>query len=535
MTAPGELARPAPPDERATHGTHSPRAANALTLRRLGIDTYQEPVLYMSVDCPVCRSEGWRAPARVEVALNGHTIVATLNVVTGELLRPGEASLSDAAWRLLGAREGDDVTLTHPAPLASMALVRGKLYGRTLDLDDFTRIVRDIADGRYSAIELTAFVAACAGRQLSLEETVALTRAMTHAGDRLSWGRGVVVDKHSVGGLPGNRTTMLVVPIVAAAGLTIPKTSSRAITSPAGTADAMETVTRVDLDLPAMRRVVEREGGCVVWGGAVRLSPADDVIIRVERPLDIDSEAQLVASVLSKKAAAGATHVVIDVPVGPTAKVRSPEAARSLGAVLSAVGRAVGLTVDIAEGDGSQPVGRGIGPALEARDVLAVLRGEPRAPADLRERALALAARAIELGRGLPPGAALDEARAILDDGRALRKFEAICGAQGAMREPPRARHTHVVEAASGGRLAAIDNRRLARAAKLAGAPGAPAAGLDLFVRLGDDVAPGQPIFALHASSPGELAYSLDYVRAHPGLLDLGDTDPRTAANAATR
>ena len=500
--------------------------ANVLRLRRLGIDTYQEPVVYMAADCLVCRSEGWAAEARIVVSLDGRSVIATLNVVTDAMLARDEVSLSNIAWAMLGAGEDEWVTLTHPAPITSLALVRRKLYGERLRPEDFSDIIGDIVAGRYSAIELTAFVAACTGGRLDLAETVALTRAMVAVGDRLTWPHSIVVDKHSVGGLPGNRTTMLVVPIVAAAGLVMPKTSSRAITSPAGTADAMETLAPVTLDVPSMQRVVEREGGCIVWGGAVRLSPADDVIIRVERPLDLDSEGQLVASVLSKKAAAGSTHVVIDMPVGPTAKVRSHDAARTLGALLTAVGRDVGLVVEICEGDGSQPVGRGIGPALEARDVLGVLRCDPTAPADLRARALVLAGRVIEAGRGLAVGAGIDLARAILDDGRALRKFEAICEAQGGMRTPPAAAHTYTVEAPHAGVVSNIDNRRLARVAKLAGAPAASAAGLDFLVRLGQPVAAGQPLFTLHAESPGELEYALTYARTNSDVIAIGAPTP---------
>ena len=498
---------------------HASHPANVLRLRRLGIDTYQEPVVYMAADCPVCRSEGWMAQARIRITFGSASIIATLNVVTDSLLAPDEVSLSDVAWGMLGAAEGDLLSLTHPRPLTSLSLVRRKLYGERLLAPDFAAIIRDIVEGRYSAIELAAFVSACTGARLDLSEIVGLTRAMIDVGDRLSWPTTVIVDKHSVGGLPGNRTTMLVVPIVAAAGLVMPKTSSRAITSPAGTADAMEAVAPVTLDVPTMRRVVEREGGCIVWGGAVRLSPADDIIIRVERPLDLDSEGQLVASVLSKKAAAGSTHVIIDMPVGPTAKVRTDEAAQALGAMLTAVGRDVGLTVEISRGDGTQPIGRGIGPALEARDVLAVLRGESGAPADLRDRALVLAGRAIELGQHLQVGQGWATAEEILRSGAALRKFEAICAAQGGMREPPRATHTSTVSAEHAGALRSTDNRRLARAAKLAGAPASKAAGLELLARVGDSIERGQPLFRLHAESPGELEYALTYVRDNPDIL----------------
>ena len=501
------------------------RAANVLRLRRLGIDTYQEPILFMSAECPVCRSEGWEALTRIQVTHAAHSIVATLNVVTSDLLAPDEASLSDAAWRALGASEGDEVVLSHPEPVESLSSVRAKVYGQRLDPDAFTAIINDVVAGRYSSIHLSAFITACAGGRLDLEETIALTRAMVAAGDRLTWGTERVVDKHSVGGLPGNRTTMIVVPIVAARGLLMPKTSSRAITSPSGTADAMETVAPVSLDVPAMRRVVEREGGCIVWGGAVRLSPADDIIIRVERPLDIDSEGQLVASVLSKKLAAGSTHVVIDMPIGPTAKVRSREVAASLGERLTETANANGLQLAVLEGDGAQPVGRGIGPALEAHDVLAVLQGAADAPVDLRDRAVALAAKVIELGEGLQSGTAGAIARSVLDDGSAWRKFQSICDAQGGMREPPNAALTHGIVASRDARVTALDNRRLARVAKLAGAPRAKAAGLVLQARLGTTVRAGQPLYTIHAESPGELAYARAYAEQHPTLIALNEGD----------
>jgi thymidine phosphorylase len=494
---------------------------NVLRLIRLGIDTYQELVIFMASGCPICRSEGWGAQSRVKVSYDGRSIVATLNVTTDSLLAPDEASLSEAAWTLLGANAGDLVRLSHSPPVESLSQVRAKVYGETLSAAGIESIVHDIVAGRYSDIDLAAFVTAFAGSKVNIEETTALTRAMIDTGDRLYWGRSPVVDKHCVGGLPGNRTSMIVVPIVAACGLTIPKTSSRAITSPAGTADAMETIAPVDLDLAHMRRVVEREGACIVWGGRVRLAPADDVIISVERPLDFDSSTQLVASVLSKKAAAGSTHVVIDIPIGPTAKVRSAAAADALEAMLLTVGKAIGLSVRVLRTDGTQPVGRGIGPALEARDVLAVLRRCADAPADLRERSLALAATVLEIGRGVPDGDAAARAQEALDSGSALKKFEAICAAQGGMRDPPSAPLTHVVRATRRGRITGIDNRRLARLAKLAGAPRAASAGVELHARLGVSVRSDEPLITIHSETPGELDYARGYLAANPQVIDL--------------
>jgi thymidine phosphorylase len=503
--------------------TSDPKATttSALRLRRLGIDTYQEAVLYVREDCPVCRSEGFNAQSRVRVDLNGQSAIATLDVVKSDILLPGEASLSESAWQNMGASEGDLISVSHPTPVESLGLVRSKLYGRRLDAAAMNAIVRDIVAGRYSDVQVSAFVAACSGDNMNRDEMTALTRAMLETGQRIEWATAPILDKHSIGGLPGNRTTPIVVAIAAASGLTIPKTSSRAITSPAGTADTMEMLTTVDIDLATMRRVVEKEGGCFVWGGAVRLSPADDILIRIERALDIDSQGQLVASVLSKKAAAGSTHVVIDIPVGPTAKIRTAEAAEQLCVDLIAAGACVGLTVQPILTDGLQPVGRGIGPSLEARDVLAVLERTPNAPEDLRNRSLLLAGAVLELAGASPAGGGASAARALLDSGAALAKFNAICDAQGRRARPPRARHTHEIIAAHAGRVAQFDNRLLARVAKLAGAPQAPAAGLDLHVRVDQHVERGEPLYTVHAESPGELAYALDFAARKADVLTI--------------
>lgn len=508
--------------ERTSPKAHpSAHEAHRLRLRRMGIDTYQEPVIYMRRDCHVCRAEGFETQTRIRIEADGRSILATLEVVESALLAAGEAGLSEAAWRRLGAREGDRAALSHAPFVESLSRVRAKVYGERLSAQDLDAVIGDITAGRYSDVELSSFITACAGDRLDLDEIVALTKAMVRAGDRLEWAKSAVVDKHCVGGLPGNRTTMIVVPIVAACGLLIPKTSSRAITSPAGTADAMETVAPVELDLPAMRRVVEREGGCIVWGGAMALSPADDVLIRVERILDLDSTGQLVASVLSKKVAAGSTHVLIDIPVGPTAKVRTAQAAAGLERQLVEVGRALDLEVHAVVTDGTQPVGRGIGPALEARDVLSVLRRSPEAPPDLRERALFLAGRILELISAAPDAKGREMAQTVLDDGSAWRKFQAICEAQGGMREPPTADHARPVPAPRAGRVSRIDNRRLARVAKLAGAPKAAAAGLVLHAPIGTWVERGQPLFTVHAVAPGELEYALSYVVASPEIVSI--------------
>ncbi|MDZ4308135.1 thymidine phosphorylase family protein [Allopontixanthobacter sp.] len=489
---------------------------HSLSLLRAGIDTYQQPVVYMREDCDLCRAEGFSVQTQIGVTLRERSIVATLNVITrADWLSTDTAGLSDAAWQALDAQEGDVATFFHPEPPAAAAVIRGKVYGKRLDDAACRTIVADTLDHRLSDIDLAAFITSCAGDRLDLDETIALTRAMKEAGQTLDWGHSPVLDKHCVGGLPGNRTTPIVVAIAAAAGFRVPKTSSRAITSPAGTADTMEVMTPVALDLAAMRRVVEHEGGCLVWGGKLDLSPADDLLIRIERPLDFDSDGQLVASVLSKKAAAGSSHVLIDMPVGPTAEIRSSAAARALSERLRAVADALGLALFVHQSDGSAPVGRGIGPALEACDLLAVLRRDRNAPLDLRERALDLAGALLDLaGSGHRGGRS--QAVELLDSGAAERKFAAICEAQGGFSEPGCAPHRLPMIATTAGRVGAWDNRRISKIAKLAGAPNRRTAGVLLRTRPGEWVERGDPLYEIHAESRGELAWARDFALAGP-------------------
>jgi thymidine phosphorylase len=405
--------------------------SNELKYKHLGIYTQNENVVYMREDCHVCVSEGFESLTRIRISNLTTSIVASLNVLNSDILLLNEIGLSDAAAEKLNVSQNDTLYVSHLDPIESLSHVRAKIYNQKLDFNAYNEIITDIIKGNYSNIHLSAFIAACAGDRMDTDEISDLTKAMIASGKQLNWNKEIVVDKHCIGGLPGNRTTPLVVAIVAAYGLTMPKTSSRAITSPAGTADTMEVFTNVTLSSEEIKNVVEKEGGCIVWGGTAQLSPADDILIKIEKALDIDSEGQLIASVLSKKAAAGSTHVVIDIPVGETAKVRSTEMAQKLKAHMETVGDDVGLNVKVVITDGTQPVGRGIGPTLEAIDILKVLKNEPDAPKDLAKRAILLAGELFELSGKVEPGTGSQVAKQVLESGKAYKKFIAICEAQG--------------------------------------------------------------------------------------------------------
>ena len=495
--------------------------SNILKYKHLGIYTQNENVVYMREDCHVCISEGFEALTRIRISNASTSIVASLNVLNSDILLPNEIGLSDAAAKKLNVSDNDTLYVSHLEPIESLSHVRAKIYNQKLDYNAYNQIITDIVEGDYSNIHLSAFITACAGDRMDIDEISDLTKAMIASGKQLNWNKEIVVDKHCIGGLPGNRTTPLVVAIVAAYGLKMPKPPSRAITSPAGTADTMEVLTNVTLSSEEIMAVVEKEGGCFVWGGTAQLSPADDVLIKIEKALDIDSEGQLIASVLSKKAAAGSTHVVIDIPVGKTAKVRSEEMAQKLKNHMETVGNTVGLNVKVVITDGTQPVGRGIGPTLEAIDILKVLKNETDAPMDLMERSLLLAGELIELSGKVEKGKGTETAKEVLISGKAYEKFLAICKAQGRFSKPVLAPYKIEIRAEKSGSLKRIDNRKIAKLAKLSGAPQSKSAGILLNVHLNEKIEKDQLLYTIYAESKGELNYALEYKNYHNNILTI--------------
>lgn len=489
-----------------------------LKVKRIGIDTHRENVAFLSRDCAEYRAEEFQALDKIEISVNGQHILAVLNIVDDPAIVPPDSlGLSIPAFRRLGIQEGEMVRIEQASPPASLDAIRAKIAGDTLSESALKAVMRDVADHRYSRMEIAAFLIACASF-MSSEEVLGMTRAMADVGSVLTWDHMPIVDKHCVGGIPGNRTSMIVVPIVVAHGLRIPKTSSRAITSPAGTADTMEVLANVDVTVDRMQDMVRDIGGCLVWGGHVNLSPADDVLISVERPLSIDTPEQLVASILSKKLAAGSTHLLIDIPVGPSAKVRSQSDAVRLRKLFEYVGRQVGLVIDVIITDGAQPIGNGVGPALEARDVMQVLGRDGDAPVDLRDRALLLAGRILDFDPDLAGGAGVERARELLDNGAALAAMKQIISAQGPAAGPTDlGALTHDVVADRDGMVAAIDCLRIARIARLAGAPLDKGAGLDLFQKVGDSVSKGETLYRVHAHFTSDFKFATDHAAIDDG------------------
>jgi thymidine phosphorylase len=498
-----------------------------LRIRRVSLDTGQENVVVISRHSCALRPDVFRGFSRVELRSGSKALLATL-LITDEdsLVGRDELGLSEPAFRRFGEPAGSLITVSPAASPESLEAVRGKIQGRTFNSDEIQAIINDLTHYRYSDMEIAAFLVGSASFMTS-GELLALVEAMARAGTQLKWPNPIVVDKHCIGGIPGNRTSMIVVPIVAAHGLTIPKTSSRAITSPAGTADTMEVLARVDVGVEEMKEVVAACRGCLVWGGHVNLSPADDILISVERPLSLDTREQMVASIMSKKLAAGSTHLLIDLPVGPTAKLANVADAMRLRKLFEFVGDHFGIAVEVITTDGRQPIGNGIGPVLEAADVMAVLTNDPRAPGDLREKSLRLAALLLEYDPQLRGGSGYARARELLESGAAMKKMQAFIDAQG----PSSCRAdigklTSDIVASEDGEVSDINCLQLNRLARTAGAPIDKGAGIKLFRKLGDRIEKGQPLYRIYAFNQSELDLAIAAAKANSGYTLVNRRTP---------
>ncbi len=456
---------------------------------------------------------------RILLRNDGTEITCILDISESEKAVPeGKIGLFEEVLDRLKVKNNDIVSLRFTGKPESIGHIRDKLYGKHLTYEELYHIIDDITHDRLTDIEKTYFVSAGFVNGWSLEEIVDMTKAMVETGSKIKF-RGVTLDKHSVGGVPGNRTTMIVIPIVAAAGFTIPKTSSRAITSPAGTADTMECLAKVELPEPKIRRVVRKTGACIVHGGSMNLAPADDKIIDVENPLSIDAEGQLLASVMAKKHSVTANHVLIDIPMGKSTKANTWKKAKHLRKMFQRVGKKLGMNVRVIITDGSHPIGNGIGPLLEAEDVMAVLRNDPLAPDDLRKKALMMSGLLLEMTGKFKKGQGIIKAREILDSGKALKKMNDIIAGQGKQKKPKLGEFCHHVCTGKIGRIQEIDNNVIAKIARIAGAPKDKGAGLYLRKKVHEAVKRGEILYTVYAENKFKLDLAMEFIRKDTGYM----------------
>jgi len=377
--------------------------------------------------------------------------------------------------------------------LAAIEAIKKKLLGKKLNYKEIFTLMDEITHQRMSDILTTYFVAASFKEGFSQKELYHLCKAMVETGIKIKFD-GIVADKHSTGGVAGTRTTMILVPIIAAAGYKIPKLSSRAITSPAGTADTMEVLAPVSFPPNKVKHIVEKTGGCIVWNGAMGIAPADDIIIKVEEPLSFESFDKIIVSIMAKKVAVSTTHLVLDIPVGKTMKIKHFSDAEKIAAKFKLLGKQFHIKIVVDINETLEPAGRGVGPTLEARDVLYVLEQKKERPLKLEAKALRLAGKLLDL---CFTDAKIDkqgeeEAKQILESGQALKKVKEIIKEQGGddkissdelNNKIGRARKREIVSHEKG-KITAINNYNLNTLAKILGAPYDKIAGIYLFKKI---------------------------------------------------
>lgn len=447
---------------------------------------------------------------RIKIKKGKEIETVVLDVAESKRTLPaGSIGLFEEVMKSLKLKNGSIVAITPARKPISIDYIKKKLDGFRLNAKEINQIVWDIVHNKLNDTEITYFVAACYSNEMNVKETTMLTKAMANQGDILKLKSKIVMDKHCVGGVAGNRTTPIIVPIIAASGLKIPKTSSRSITSPAGTADTMEVLTNVVIPIKKMKRIVERTNGCLVWGGALNLAPADDKIIKVERPLSIDAKSQLLASVMAKKASVSATHLLIDIPAGKGSKITSIQKAKILKKDFENLAKQLHIRTKVVITYGSEPIGNGIGPALEARDVLLVLLNDKSAPQDLREKSLKLAGFMLDLA-GKTNGYKI--AKNILESGKAYHKFVEIIKAQGGKEIKPNQieieKFQYHVLARKSGRIRCISNKKISKIARIAGAPTCKGSGIYLYKHVHDKVKKGEKLFTIYAHDPTKLRFA---------------------------
>jgi len=453
---------------------------------------------------------------------NKKEIIAVVDIAKG-LLKENEVVISKEIMDEMGIFEGYALEVNAAPRPRSAEHIYEKLNGKELSYVEILEIMQDIVGNALTEAEIAYFISGIYVHGMSEKETVNLTKAMVATGKTISIPHAV--DKHSIGGIAGNRTTPIVVSICSAAGLRMPKTSSRAITSAAGTADVMECFTRVEFSIPEIKEIVKKVNACLVWGGALNLAPADDKIIQVERILGLDPEVQLLASILSKKIAIGAKHVLIDIPYGKSAKVDRKKG-EALARRFERVGSLLGLKIKTVLTDGSQPIGNGIGPILEAKDVYAVLARKDHRPLDLERKAIFIAAQILEMTHKARKGEGEKLARTILESRQAFSQFMRIINAQDGMKSnqiESRLKHANLsftFNAAKSGTVREISNRKIASIAFSAGCPADRAAGLYLYVHNGFKVKKGDPLLTVHAETEQKLKFAKDsYKELKPIIL----------------
>lgn len=479
-----------------------------LSLKYVAINSFNENVVYLHKDCDAYKVDDIKNITKIEVHGGAEPVGAFLEVVDDEsIVHPNQLGVNKQAFEQLNLPEGANVTLSLANVPASVASIKRKISGNVLYDSEYKSIVKDIVARKYSNMDIASFLVAT-GSFMSVQEVLALTEAL--AGDEsINWdNENIVVDHHCMGGVPGNKTDIIITAIVAAYGLPMPKTASHSLTSCAGVADTFSVLANVELDEKALKKIVSDNRGAITNYNNLPIVYANKMISSVQRSLGLVTQEHILASIIALKLATGVSHLLIDIPVSSTSNIKSTNEALRIRKMIEYIGDMLNLQVDAVITDGSEPIGNGVGAVLEARDVMKVLRNKENAPQDLMEKSLFLAGRIIEFDPKVRGGQGYHIAKEILTSGRALEALNRIIYAQGKAPQAQLGRLTREITAPKSGVVESINNARINRIGVLAGAQQNAGAGLDLMKKVGDEVNRGDVLYRVHSVNPNDFAFA---------------------------
>ncbi|MHA1746956.1 MAG: thymidine phosphorylase [Promethearchaeota archaeon] len=447
--------------------------------------------------------------------------IAVVDIALDSIIAHGEAGLYHETVNKMDLTEKDtEITLFKSSRPPSFQYIKQKILGQKLSTHEIQEIIKDVTDERLLPIELGAFITAVQIQGLTDNEIVDFTHALANSGDILDLGPDVF-DKHSTGGVPGNKVSLIIVPILAAARICIPKTSTRAITSPSGTADSMEVLAPVTFSKDEMMAILNETHAGIFWPGLMRSAPASNILINISKSLDTDPLSLMVASILSKKLAVGVKKLVLDVPCGRGTKFSTPQEGEIFAVRFKHIAARVGIETVCLLTSADQPIGHAVGPALEAREALRLLQHTELGPSSLLHKATDLAGVLLELAGKTPEGHGKDLAIQILFSGQAYEKMRDIIKIQGGNQDimpedievgPLSAE----IRAEKSGIVSGIRNQHINQIAKLAGCPGIKTAGVEIIHKIGAQLKVGDVIMKIYAKTEESLQKAIEYANGHP-------------------
>jgi len=453
---------------------------------------------------------GIRIQDRILIETSSKKLIALVGTV-GRFVKQDEIAVSSEVRKKLNTSQGRKVEVGFAEPPKSLALIKKKLDGGKLGKKEIYLIIKDIVLNSLSEAEIALFVSATYKQGMDFKEKVHLTEAILETGNKLNLKRKLVVDKHSIGGVAG-RTTPIIVSICASAGLTMPKTSSRAITTPAGTADAIETLANVEFSTKDLKKIIQKTNAFIVWGGALGMVPADSKIIKVEKMLKLDPEAQMLSSIIAKKISVGSSHILIHIPYGKSAKVGKQKALK-LKKEFERLGRHFKKKIRCIPIKNKGPVGDGVGPALEMIDVIKVLKREDNCY-QLEDRSLTLSGEILEMTGKAKKGKGYSRAKEILDSGKAFEKFKQIINSQGGNLGKDKlklAKFKKDILAKRPGKILEVNNKKINSLARIAGCPTDKHAGVYLYKHKSDKIKKREKILTIYSESKSRLRQAVKF------------------------